>query len=186
MALYDDPDKYYATFAGAEVTLGKLEAARRLLATAIELWFNEGDPVSINLLAHSAYEVIHRLARNAGVTDLLYDSQGIPDDQRNAYAMALKKPASFFKHASKDPREQLVFNPASNMLFLLAAVLGVHELTDGKMNQVERAYFNWTVVHYPQWHLGRFDPTSGFPVDKLDQIRSWKRSEFLQNMLRLD
>jgi hypothetical protein len=45
------------------LTIGKLDAARRQLSTAITLWFGSDDPVSIHTLAHAAYEIIHTVSR---------------------------------------------------------------------------------------------------------------------------
>ena len=46
-----------------KITLSKLDAATRQLSTAIELWFDERDAVSVHTLAFAAYEIIHVLSK---------------------------------------------------------------------------------------------------------------------------
>ena len=59
---------------GPPFKIKKIDAARRQLLTAIEVWFLDGDPVSIHSLAHAPHEIIHRLFRNQGGSALLFDS----------------------------------------------------------------------------------------------------------------
>ena len=93
------------------LTVTKPDAARRQLRTAIELWFNDGDPVSIHVLAFSAYEIIHTLSRRKGAKNLLYDSSLTKEGARKQVNVALKMAAGFFKHAQKDPDNSLEFSP---------------------------------------------------------------------------
>jgi hypothetical protein len=44
----------------------KLDAARHQLRTAIELWFCDGDPISIPTLAFASYEIIHVASKTRG------------------------------------------------------------------------------------------------------------------------
>ncbi|MGI8569030.1 MAG: hypothetical protein ACR2KT_08130 [Methylocella sp.] len=69
------------------VRIGKLDAARRQLRTAITLWFNDGDPVSVHTLAYAAYEVIHAISEKRDPTrrDLLFDSRLIKDEFRGEW-----------------------------------------------------------------------------------------------------
>jgi hypothetical protein len=58
----------------AKITVTKLDAAKRQLRTALRLWFDDGDPVSIHTLLAAAHEIIHTLYRRKGLRDLLFDS----------------------------------------------------------------------------------------------------------------
>ena len=54
--------------------ISKIEAARRQLDCAIELWFCDKDEVSIHTLAAAAYQIIHDLKMKRGeLRDLLYE-----------------------------------------------------------------------------------------------------------------
>jgi hypothetical protein len=109
------------------IKITKLDAARRQLRTAINLWFEEGDPVSIHALVYSAHEIIHRLYRNQGGTELMFDSSFIKDEHRGEFGKLIKEDANFFKHAERDaaPDETRDFNPLANILFLSMAVTGL-------------------------------------------------------------
>jgi hypothetical protein len=63
------------------IKISKLAAARRQLATAIELWFIDGDPVAIHTLAFAAFEVIRTISkkRNPNRRKLLFDSLKVPE-----------------------------------------------------------------------------------------------------------
>jgi hypothetical protein len=92
-----------------EVTVSKLEAARRQLETAITLYFAEGDEVSTHTLGCAAYEVIQDLNRKrtglAQPDDLMLKDMG----RRYLKTQAAKKqfydvlqgPQNFFKHADR-------------------------------------------------------------------------------------
>ena len=80
----------------------KLDAARRQLATAIELWFYDRDQVSVHALAFSAHEIIDVLSKKAGRTrDLLWDTIMVKDSDRRKYRDFLSESANFFKHGCK-------------------------------------------------------------------------------------
>jgi hypothetical protein len=67
------------------ITVTKLEAARRQLRTAIELWFHSGEPVSIHTLAAAAYQVVHDLNRRKKGPPLLLDNDMIKVEYRREY-----------------------------------------------------------------------------------------------------
>src|SRR3954447_21828987 len=87
-----------------KLKLTKVEAARRQLRTAIELWFAEGDPVSIHTLAFAAYEIFHFISkkRNPSRRDLVFDSRIVKDKYRKQWNDIIKREANFFKHADRD------------------------------------------------------------------------------------
>jgi hypothetical protein len=62
------------TGADTKIVVTKLDAARRQLRTAIHLWFNDGDPVSIHALAFAAYELSTLSARNVIETAVIFCS----------------------------------------------------------------------------------------------------------------
>src|SRR5260221_11225206 len=84
MTMVDNP------FVPKPILITKLEAARRQLATAIELWFLDGDPISIHTLAFAAHEVVHVIFRKNGGTDLLFHSRRIKDEIRGKFNKLLK------------------------------------------------------------------------------------------------
>jgi hypothetical protein len=134
-----------------KVRIGKLDAARRQLRTAITLWFNDGDPVAIHTLASAAYEVIHFVSkkRDPYRRDLLFDSDLIKDEYRDAFCSHLKKPANFFKHADRDGDSVIEFDPSLSTGFMLFAILGI-EICGESKNAHERAFLWWLHLHEPR------------------------------------
>ncbi|KVR45531.1 hypothetical protein [Burkholderia multivorans] len=81
----------------------KIDAARRQLITAIRLFFDGGDPVSVYSLASNAWEVIDVLCTSAGVESFSKQTRGnLPNGHTLKYYV--NEPCrNFFKHAEQDP-----------------------------------------------------------------------------------
>ena len=81
----------------------KIDAARRQLTTAIRLFFDGGDPVSVYSLASNAWEVIDVLCTSAGVESFSKQTrESLPAGHTLKYY--INEPCrNFFKHAQQDP-----------------------------------------------------------------------------------
>ncbi len=115
----------------ASQTIDKLEAACRQLNTAISLWFNDGDAVSIHTLSCSAYQIVHDINHRHGGRDLLYDTLVIKDEYRRQAINHLKQHYNFFKHAENDPAETIEFDPIMTEIFVMFTSLGLELLGCG-------------------------------------------------------
>ena len=96
--------------------LTKIEVARRQLVTAIQLFFEGGDPVSIYSLASNAWEVIDVLCNKAGVSSMSNETRGhVPagKDLKRDYVNSPYR--NFFKHADRDPDAKLSSFDESNV-----------------------------------------------------------------------
>jgi hypothetical protein len=124
----------------ARQKIDKLDAARRQLNTAIYLWFNHGDAVSIHTLACSAHQIVHDINRKQGGRDLLYDSLIFKDEYRQEAINHLKQDYNFFKHANKDPSAILEFDTIITELFMMFTSLGLEIL--GQSPDEVRGAFN--------------------------------------------
>lgn len=95
---------------GYEIT--KQDVASSQLATAIWLWANDWDPVSVHVLASVAAEVAGVLRRSTGgrpvQSEILISLASEFDEKFESY---LKTSFNFMKHGAKDPTETLRFNP---------------------------------------------------------------------------
>lgn len=164
------------------ITLDKLEAARRQLATAIELWFCGGDPVSAHTLAHAAYEIIHTVAkRRNSNAELLFDALMIKDEFRTQWAVWLKEPGNWFKHARDDPDGTLEFKPILTELFLLFAVRGVDFCKVARTPE-EQTFWLWLYYHRSDMlsEEGRKLFIDGPGVQHVEAMRSMDKPEFFQ------
>jgi hypothetical protein len=161
----------------------KLDAARRQLATAIRLWFHNGDAVSIHTLAFAAYEVIHFISihRDKYRRDLLFDSDLIKDEHRAEYNKLIRSPANFFKHADRDPDGSIEFDPVASETFMLFAILGLATIKEPNTDE-EAAFMFWRYFHHPNQltEAGRKTYVDGIPDDRLAEIRSIPKDQFFE------
>lgn len=86
------------------VPLTKLAVARRQLATAIELLFDEGDLISIFSLAANAWEIVDTLCTQNGVESVSNQTRERVSADRDLKRDYINSPyRNFFKHADRDP-----------------------------------------------------------------------------------
>lgn len=163
------------------IRVTKIDAARRQLRTAINLWFSDGDPVSIHTLAYAAYEIVHVVSgKNGRTRDLILDSLVIKDEYAGEWKAAVKKAPNFFKHADKDADKEIEFNPAVNEILILFCVLAI-ELMGLEKENTESAFIYWLMITHPE----RLTPTGKqsvadiFPADEISKLRRLSRPEFL-------
>ncbi len=164
-----------------KLVITKIEAAQRQLSTAITLWFNEGDEVSVHALAFAAYEVMHAISKrlNPYRRDLLFDSLVIKDEYRDQFNIQLKKSASFFKHANRATETEIEFRPVISEFFILYAIAG-RELCGHPQRWEESAYLWWMQLNTPSLltDKGQKFVADLVPPDVLDSLRALPRSKF--------
>jgi hypothetical protein len=136
---------------GREINVSKIEAAQRQLDTAIALWFEEGDEISIHTLAGASHQIIHDLNSKAGGPDLIYDSLNFKDEFRRDAVALLKSGINFFKHADRDPDPalQCKFHTSLSELFMLFSIFGLEHMKIER-TPAEYCYISWHFVHHPE------------------------------------
>lgn len=109
----------------SNVKVSKLDAAKRQLETAIRLYFNDADPMSIYTLAGASHGILENLQKNLNVR---HDNSGqidnlvIRDKYKKEIQKAIKESRKSFQMTSKDEKALINFNPRINELFLFDAV----------------------------------------------------------------
>lgn len=95
-----------------KVHFSKLDVARRELETAIKFFFEEGDPVSIHVLATASHEILEALCKEQGTKSFIQDGldNHIKPEFHETVRQKLRAPQNFFKHADRDAKELLEFN----------------------------------------------------------------------------
>jgi hypothetical protein len=126
----------------------KLNAAQRQLKTAIRLYFQDGDMVSIHTLAAAAQEVLRSLLRKRGGGSFMKDSAWIRPERRKEYITALNKPANFFKHGDQDPDAVLDFHPEMPV-FLLTDCIAMEQTLTGRLSRESVIFHTWFAHEYP-------------------------------------
>ncbi|MEW6353420.1 MAG: hypothetical protein AB1469_03850 [Pseudomonadota bacterium] len=167
------------------ITITKIEAARRQLRTAIELWFHDGDSVSIHTLSASAYQIIHDLNRRKKGPGLLLDSKFIKEEYRKEFVSDIKHASNFMKHADRGRSgiaSSLEFRPESNDHFIMFTIIGLKYLGEN-LGAEEIAFERWHIFRNPDLMTDEgkalFEQT--FTVDQLNAVRGTPKRKFLES-----
>lgn len=102
--------------------LSKFEVAERQLHTAITLFFNDADPVSVHALAESSSQVLYDIREKFGAISLARDNDRIRPERKKEWLQALFKSRNFFKHADRDKDEVHEFNVETNHFSIFDAM----------------------------------------------------------------
>jgi hypothetical protein len=148
--------------------ISKIDAARQQLATAIQLYFEDRDPISTHTLAQAASEIIHALCKRKGSLRTLRDQilDGIIDpNEKDAIIYLLNEPSNFFKHASSKKSEQplLYFEEGINFFAIWFAVSGLRIL--GEKLPEATAFSVWVSIVKPD--LVPPPPTATVAIERL-------------------
>jgi hypothetical protein len=164
----------------------KLDAARRQLDTAIELWFHDKDEVSILTLSYAAYEVIHTVSKKRGRKQpLIFDSDVVKPEFRRLLASHIKKAPNFFKHADHDSEGTVEFKPVMSEILFIFSIMGLQSIGISS-NDYELAFswwFNLTRPNLLSKH-GRELIAKSLPVDAIAEVKGLAKSEFFEQFLQ--
>lgn len=128
--------------------ISKLDAAKRQLDTAINLYFKDADRVSIHTLTAAAHQILMDLANVQGIKSFLKQSSLIKKEMQKEYISIINEAENFFKHASKDPGALLNFKPELTETLLLDAVEMYMQLTNEKPEDMS-IYRVWFLLNHP-------------------------------------
>ncbi|SOE86964.1 hypothetical protein SAMN05446935_7499 [Burkholderia sp. YR290] len=146
----------------------KIDAARRQLITAIRLFFDHGDPVSVYSLASNAWEVIDVLCTSAGVDSFSKQArENLPAGQTLKHY--INQPCrNFFKHADHDPNpdSSVELREANVSAIVFLAVEDYMRLRQG--GPVEAQVFQlWFIAVFP----GKVSEDDPVAQSKLDSAK---------------
>jgi len=116
-------------------TVSKLEAARCQLETAINLYFHEGDQISIHTLACAAHEIVQSINRGKGDKPTLKDSlkQNIKPAFVKVFYKKMNEAQNFFKHSGRDEHQSIEFAPYFSDVLLLDACWTYRRITNQRL-----------------------------------------------------
>lgn len=133
----------------------KLEAARLQLHTALDLYFNDGDDISIHTLVGASHEVLRNICESRGLSSIkgaFVESQ--PKEDRKDLINKLNAPRSFLKHANNDPDGEIEFNPEINDIWLMDACSMYTKLTGVVDDRRIQLFSVWFGRLHPQSLIG--------------------------------
>ena len=132
---------------GLRTRITKLDAARRQLETAINLYFHEGDQVSIHTLGCAAHEIIETVNRKGGGTPTLKESwkDSIKPEHVKTFYKALNPARNFFKHADRDADDAIQFAPFASEILILDACWTYRRVTGERLPMLD-VFAMWAAI----------------------------------------
>lgn len=145
-----------------KLTVSKMDAARSQLLEAINLLFEERDPVSIHTLACAALQILHDHFDDPGKVwdhNLIfhYNTIYIKDEYRKEYAKKVREEMNFFKHADRDLKSgktSLEFDTELTPFYIFEAIrcLRILEGEAYVFHPEFKVFTGWYFAKYPK-HL---------------------------------
>jgi len=157
-----------------KIRIGKLEAARRQLETAITLYFAYGDPISIHTLVGAAYGLIHGINEKRGGTMMVKDAwKFLNPENAKTFKKGINSVENFLKHADWDPPDAtLDLNPQWTEALLCEASQRYYVLTE-EQPQLLQLFVLWYALRHPDMFCGtpegeilRKVPPDTLPADR--------------------
>jgi hypothetical protein len=164
-----------------KIKVSKIDASRRQLDCAIDLWFRDSDPVSIHTLVAAAFEIIQDLNSKAGNKEVtmieMARSLAKPEHVEQVIQL-LRKPMVFFKHANRDPHDILEFAPEASEMLMVLAMRGLGLLGE-QTTDLQRALFNWHAIHKPHIFLDGQNPLEkALGTEQVASMRQFSKRQF--------
>lgn len=147
-----------------KIQISKIGAARRQLLEAINLFFEERDPVAIHTLVGASLNILHDHLDTDDVWDLNLilhsESIYIKDEYRKEWIARIRDAKNFFKHADLDlkkGRDKIEFETNINVFFILEAIRCLRCLEADKFEFLPelKVFSIWFSLKYP--HLLKDD-----------------------------
>lgn len=157
----------------------KIEASRRQIDTAIWLWFNYGDTVSIHTLTDAAFGILDQYYQSQkwGRPMPFDDDPGKSTDEQRKWRDKVREAGTFGKHARHDHDLAYEYNPIFIEAYITFAITAHARLENVGPGSLQTVFSFWFWFHYPE-HVERAPVLPhGFDVE---HCRKLSRGEFLQ------
>ena len=128
--------------------ISKLDAVKRQLDVAINLFFKESDPVSIHTLTAAAHQLLMDIGRLKNIKSFIKENSLIKKEYISEYRKTINEAENFFKHAEEDPHALLKFNPEQTEFLLLDAIEMYMQLTK-EIPEDMSIFRGWFLIKYP-------------------------------------
>jgi hypothetical protein len=159
--------------------VSKVNAAGSQIDTAIWLWFNDADVVSIHTLTDAAFGVILDLYhKKKWKPPIPFDETDNPRGVTpKAWRKKVREAGAFGKHARWDHDLDYEFNPLFIESFLACAVSAHGKLQGTHKGSLRTLFALWFSSRYPQLAEANPMATEGIAVD---QVGKMSKAEFFQ------
>jgi hypothetical protein len=156
----------------------KHSAARSQLESAIWLWFNEGDPISIHTLAVAAHDCFHALVWNAARKPS--DFQTWLASKSKGFQKRARLAQNFFKHGAMDLKAKIQYETIHGEMLMMDAVTCYEMLID-KPIPLMRLYATRFLYEHPTLMTEDAKPTFAKNAE-VHQLTDSTRKEFFQKL----
>lgn len=162
------------------IKITKLDAAKRQVHLALELWFKDADPVPIHTLLYAAVDILHGMVKRKTGKRLFFENEAMAAVP--GMTQLIKSWPNFFKHGRPYELDKVLdFNAEANMVLLSACVDGLDKLGE-KRDHLTDAFAWWCFLHEPDFVGGR--TPDHMTAEELRHLRSLNRKQFLKQFLR--
>ena len=135
--------------------ISKFEAANLQLDRAIQLCFDDVDPISTHTLLGASsvliYDLVEKLVPNSSWENHIQIDNSI---SKTDYIRETRKAQNFFKHADKDPLEVLEFDRNDTLHLLFITVSNCHILLNhfdqNKLSDEQSIFELWYLARTPE------------------------------------
>lgn len=136
----------------------KLKTARRQLIEAINLFFEERDPVAVHTLVGASLNILHDHFNTAAAwySKLMFHRESIyiKKEYQKKWINRIRDARNFFKHADYDlkkGRGEIEFETDINIFQILEAIqcLRILEATKFEFSPEFKVFWRWFVLKYP-------------------------------------
>lgn len=160
----------------SKTTIRKLDAAKRQLETAIRLYFDYGDHISIHTLTGAAYSIIRDINEKRGGEMMIKDlGKLLNEEDKTIFQKHINRPENFLKHADKDPEASFNISPEWTEGLLCEASQRYCTLTQEQPPLLVLFLF-WFFSHHPNF----FDVALPSNLENIpDALLSDRRKFFL-------
>lgn len=127
----------------------KLDAAKRQLDTAIKLYFDNEDSLSVHTLAYASFKILfdlypslHSDGFSAKVDELI--------KQPKLGWSRFNRTANFLKHADRDPLDELEYHDAEHVQGTIGLAVCLYRRITGDFTPRMRGFDCWIEALYPE------------------------------------
>lgn len=139
-----------------KIKITKMHSAILQLKEAIELFFEERDPVSIHTLSSAALQIINDHIKTLDYNTAIHpNSPYIREEHRKDWIAAINGPKNFFKHADRDIKNginEIDFETSVNDYIIYGAIHNLKNI-DAKLYQdniVFSVFETWFIHNHPE------------------------------------
>ena len=165
----------------SRIIVSKIDVAKRQLETAISLWFQNGDLVSIETLVAASYDVLFDLAKANKLQMPPYD-QITTDKEKQRFTSLRHKSASFFKHADHDFNNVHEFEDRTVEYYILYTIEGYKLIANVTTAILELFLWRFCLLQ-PNAPQRALDIGKGFPFADAQLSREEFVEKFLPDLI---